>query len=180
MTCTTVFVRRYGHIPLLQPLYEGPYAILRRSLHHFTQHINNREDKVSTLQLKPCNDPTTPPAQPMTRGHQLAAVRFSYFPPPGATVACRVHFASPQMGEPHREPFTPGQPPGVFAHPAPVPATAPTRPACDRRTDLTSRPLASRSRGSPVEAITASSQTTTFLCICARYALRMHVGTPTT
>ncbi len=49
-----VFVRRDGHVPPLQPLYDGPYAVIRRSLHHFTLRIGDRVDKVSTLRLKPC------------------------------------------------------------------------------------------------------------------------------
>jgi hypothetical protein len=31
-----VWVCRSGIIPLLQPLYDGPYAVLRRGLHSFT------------------------------------------------------------------------------------------------------------------------------------------------
>jgi hypothetical protein len=42
----TLFVRWEGHVPLLQPLYDGPYAVLCRSLHHFTLRIGNKEDKV--------------------------------------------------------------------------------------------------------------------------------------
>ena len=56
----TVFVRFDGHVPPLQPLYDGPYAALRRSLHHFTLRINDKEDKVSTLRLKPWTQPTIP------------------------------------------------------------------------------------------------------------------------
>jgi hypothetical protein len=37
-----VFVRRDGHVPPLQPLYDGPYAVIRRSLHHFTLRIGTR------------------------------------------------------------------------------------------------------------------------------------------
>jgi hypothetical protein len=52
MPWLTLFVRWEGNVPLLQPLYDGlydsPYAILCRSLHHFTLHIGNKEDKVST------------------------------------------------------------------------------------------------------------------------------------
>ncbi len=68
----TVFVRRDGHVPPLQPLYDGPYTVIRRSLHHFTLRIGDREDKVSTLRLKPCTDPTAPPALPRVRGHPPA------------------------------------------------------------------------------------------------------------
>ncbi len=40
----------------------------------------------------------------------------------------RVHFTPPQPREPRREPFSPGQPPGDFARPAAVPATATALP----------------------------------------------------
>jgi hypothetical protein len=46
-----VFVRQDGHVPPLQPLYNGPYAVIRRSLHHFTLRIGDKVDKVSTLRL---------------------------------------------------------------------------------------------------------------------------------
>ncbi len=78
----TVFVRGDGHVPPLQPLYDGPYTIIRRSLHHFTLRIGEKVDKVSTLRLKPCTDPTAPPALPRVRGRPPAAVRFRDFPPP--------------------------------------------------------------------------------------------------
>ncbi len=45
----TVLVRQDGHILPLQSLYDGPYAVLRRSVHHFTLRIGDKEDKVSTL-----------------------------------------------------------------------------------------------------------------------------------
>ncbi len=58
---TMVFVRRDGHVP---PLYDGPYAVIRRTLHHFTLRIGNKVDMVSTLRLKPCTDPAVQPALP--------------------------------------------------------------------------------------------------------------------
>jgi hypothetical protein len=64
----TVFVRRDGHIPPLQPLYDGPYTVIRCSLHHFMLRIGDKVEKVSTLRLKPCTDPTAPPALPRVRG----------------------------------------------------------------------------------------------------------------
>jgi hypothetical protein len=109
-----VFVRRDGHVPPLQPLYDGPYAVIRRSLHHFTLRIGDKVDKVSTLRLKPCMDPAV---LPRVRGRPPAAVHFRDFPPRGAVAACRVYFAP---AEPRREPFSPGKPPGVFARPAAV------------------------------------------------------------
>ena len=66
----TVFVRRDGHVPLLQPLYDDTCAVICPSLHHFTLRIGDKEEKVSTLRLKPCSDPTAPPAQPRVRGRR--------------------------------------------------------------------------------------------------------------
>jgi hypothetical protein len=50
-----------------------PYTALCRSLHHFTLRIGDKEDKVSTLQLKPCTKPTAPPVQPRVRGRPLSS-----------------------------------------------------------------------------------------------------------
>ncbi len=108
----TVFVRRDGHVPPLQPRYDGPYTVIRRSLHHFTLRIGDKVDKVSTLRLKPCTDPTAPPALPRVRGCPPAAVCFRDFPPLGAVAARWVHFAPEQPAEPPREPFSSGTPPG--------------------------------------------------------------------
>ncbi len=58
-----VFVRWDGHVPPLQPLYDGPYTVICSSLHHFTLCIGDKEDKVSTLKLKPCTDCTARSAQ---------------------------------------------------------------------------------------------------------------------
>jgi hypothetical protein len=133
----TVFVRRDGHVSPLQPLYDGPFTVIRRSLHHFTLRIGDKVDKVSTLRLKPCTDPTAPPALPRVRGRPPAAVRFRDFPPPGAMAACRVHFAPELPAKPRREPFSPGMPPGVFTRPPAVLNHTAARPArnCRARQD---------------------------------------------
>ncbi len=49
-----VCFRRGGHAPPLSPLYDGPYAVLQRSLRHFRLQLGNREDNVSTSRVKPC------------------------------------------------------------------------------------------------------------------------------
>ncbi len=109
LACTlTVFVRWDGHVP---PLYDGPYAILCRSLHHFTLRTGDKEDKVYTLRLKPCTDPTVPPAQPRARGRPPTAVCCWDFPPLNTMAARRVHFAPPHVRELCQEPFSPDQPP---------------------------------------------------------------------
>jgi hypothetical protein len=45
---TEHFCLRDRHVLPLQPLYNGPYAVLQRSLHHVTLQIGDKEDKVST------------------------------------------------------------------------------------------------------------------------------------
>ena len=129
----TVFVRRDGHVPPLQPLYDDTCAVICPSLHHFTLRIGDKEDKVSTLRLKPCSDPTAPPAQPRVRGCPPAAVRFRDFSPPGAAMARQEYFVPQQPAEPRWEPFSPGPPPGVFARPASILDLAAARPACNRQ-----------------------------------------------
>ncbi len=129
----TVFVRRDGRVPPLQPLYDVPYTVIRLSLHHFTLLISDKEDKVSTLRLKLCTDPTAPPALPRVRGRPPAAFHFRDFPLPGAAAAHRVHFTPQQPAEPRQEPFSPGTPPGVFARPAAILDNTATRPARNRR-----------------------------------------------
>ncbi len=127
----TVFVRQDGHIP---PLYDGPYTVIRCSLHHFMLRIGDKEDKVSTLQLKPCTDPTALPALPRVRGRPPAAVCFpEIFHRRGVVMARRERFAPQHPAEPRREPFSPGTPPGVFARPAAVFVTGAGRPARYRR-----------------------------------------------
>jgi transposase InsO family protein len=118
----TVFMRGDGHVPPLQPLYDGPYAVIRRSLHHFALRIGDKEDKVSTLRLKPCTDPTVPPAQPRARGHPPAAIRFRDFSPPGAAAARQVHFAPQQNREGNHLPLARCQ---GFLHAPPLFSTTP-------------------------------------------------------
>ncbi len=87
-----VFVRQGGHVPPLQPLYDGPYAVLRRSLHYFTLRIAalaTERTRCPTLRLKPCMDPYAPAAQPRVSG------------------CPQVQFVPLQPWEPRREPFSP-------------------------------------------------------------------------
>jgi hypothetical protein len=114
-------------------MYDSPYTVICRSLHHFTLRIGNKEDKVSTLRLKPSTDPTASPAQPRVWGCLPVTVRFRDFPPPGAVAARQVHFAPRQPAEPRREQFPPGTSPGVFAWPAAVLDHTAARPARNRR-----------------------------------------------
>ena len=58
LAASHVLVRQDEHVLPLSPLYDGPYAVLRRSLHTFTILMGDREEVVSTSRLKPCRTPT--------------------------------------------------------------------------------------------------------------------------
>jgi hypothetical protein len=71
-----VWVRLCDHVPPLTPLYDGPYAVLQRSLRAFKLQIGAKEDQVSTSRLKPCSSSTltaSPPTRGRPRLHTAAA-----------------------------------------------------------------------------------------------------------
>ena len=74
-TATHVFVRHDAVRRPLQPPYDGPYPVLKRTNKHFTLHINGRKDTVSIHRLKPAHldreqhvhcPPRSPPPTPTT------------------------------------------------------------------------------------------------------------------
>ena len=76
-----VLVRRDGHVPPLAPLYDGPYAALRRSMQYFTIQMGSREEVVSTSRLKACHTPDVVAAAPRRRGHPPRSVVQLGLPP---------------------------------------------------------------------------------------------------
>ena len=54
-TVTHVFVRHDAVRTPLQPPYDGPYPVLKRTDKHFTIDINGRKDTVSVDRLKPAH-----------------------------------------------------------------------------------------------------------------------------
>ena len=54
-TATHVFIRRDAVRKPLQPPYDGPYSVLKRTDKHFTVDINGRKDTVSVDRLKPAH-----------------------------------------------------------------------------------------------------------------------------
>ena len=64
-----VLVRRDAVQPPLQPMYDGPYLVLERSLRTFKLQMGDRVDTVSTSRLKPCfAPPDARAAEPPRRG----------------------------------------------------------------------------------------------------------------
>ena len=85
-TATHVFIRHDAVRKPLQPPYDGPYPVVKRTDKHFTININGRHDTVSVDRLKPAhldidNTNSTPQPAPSTT------------PPPHTTRSGRrVHF----------------------------------------------------------------------------------------
>ena len=63
LVASHVLVRHDSHVLPLALLYNGPYAVLRWSLHTFTIQMGDREEVVSMGHLKPCRTPHVVPAQ---------------------------------------------------------------------------------------------------------------------
>ncbi len=53
MEASHVYIRRGGAIPLLAPLYTGPYKMLARQAKFFKLEIGGRQETVSVDHLKP-------------------------------------------------------------------------------------------------------------------------------
>jgi hypothetical protein len=69
MSSEFVLVRKDGVSPSLAQPYDGPYKVLRRSLHTFQLQIGTRIEEVSTHRLKVCRTPpNTAAAIPPRRG----------------------------------------------------------------------------------------------------------------
>ena len=58
-TATHVFIRHDAVRKPLQPPYDGPYPVIKRTDKHFTIKINNRTDTISIDRLKPAHLDTT-------------------------------------------------------------------------------------------------------------------------
>jgi hypothetical protein len=161
LSAPLVWVHRSGLVPPLQPLYDGPYAVLRCGPRSFTIRVGSGDEVVAVSRLKAC---TAADAMPSSlRRHDR---------PPGSrpgslTATKRVSFSDPLVSSPSSSPALPRDGPGtifltgkeVFARPglaAPsqVPQTVPI-PSTGTATEvgpLTSFPPAkARARGSPVD-----------------------------
>ncbi len=121
-----VWIRRGGAVPPLQPLYDGPYAVIRRGGRSFTLRVGSRDEIVSVSRLKACTSADAAPGSPRRRGRPPGKR------PGGAAAAKRVSFSHPLVSTPSTAP--PRNGPGtvflpsaeVFARPGPVaPTTSP-------------------------------------------------------
>jgi hypothetical protein len=63
-----VWVHQGGLVPPLQPLYDGPNAVLRRGPRSFTIRVGSRDEVVAVSHLKACTAADAIPGSPRCRG----------------------------------------------------------------------------------------------------------------
>jgi hypothetical protein len=117
-----VWVRRGSLIPPLQPLYDGPYTVLRCGPPSFAIRVGSLDKVVTISRCKACTAADTTPASPHCHGRL-----------PGPCPGGLVSFSDPLVSLPSsswvpprdgpRTVFLPGK--EVFAHPGPA---APSQP----------------------------------------------------
>ncbi len=114
-----VWARRGGVVPPLQPVYDGPYAVLRRSPCSFTIRVRSQDEVVAVSRLKACTAVDATPGSLCRRGRPPGSR------PGGPAATKRVSFSDPLVSSP----ASPGDGPGtvflpgkeVFACPGPAP-----------------------------------------------------------
>ncbi len=121
LSAPLVGVRWGGLIPPLQPLYDGPYAVLHCGPRSFTIRVGSRDEVVTVSRLKACTAADATPGSPCCRGTPPG-------PHPGSPAATKwVSFSDPLVSSPSfptpprdgpRTVFLPGE--KVFACPEPA------------------------------------------------------------
>jgi hypothetical protein len=117
-----VWVSRGGLVPPLLPLYNGPYAVLRRGPRSFTIRVGSRDEVVAVSHLKACTAADAMPGSPCRCGR-----------PPGSrpgslTATKQVSFSDLLVSSPSSSSVPPRDGPGtgflpgeeVFARPGPA------------------------------------------------------------
>jgi hypothetical protein len=85
MAASHVYVRRGGTLPPLAPLYQGPYAIIKRWPKYFLLQVGSLQQTVSVDRLKPhTGSAAVAPAQPPLRGRPRGVPAASASPSPPA------------------------------------------------------------------------------------------------
>jgi hypothetical protein len=121
LSAPLIWVRRGGVVPPLQPLYDGPFTVLRRGLRSFTipSPVGSRDEVIAVSHLKACTATDATPGSPRRRGRPPG----SHLGGPAATK--RVLFSDSLVSTPSFPPrdgpgtvFLPGE--EVFARPGPA------------------------------------------------------------
>jgi len=81
LAASRVFMQRGGARGPLEPVWEGPFKVLKRSRHVFLIQRGNQQETVSVLRLKPATVPAdAPDATPKPRGRPRKQVTFAVQP----------------------------------------------------------------------------------------------------
>ncbi len=94
LSASLIWVRRGGVIPPLQPLYDGPYAVLHRGPHSLTIRVRSRDEVITVSRLKACMAADATPGSPRHRGRLLGSH------PGGPAPTKRVSFSDPLVSSP--------------------------------------------------------------------------------
>jgi hypothetical protein len=89
-----IWVRRGSAVPLLQPLYDGPYSAIHRGSRSFTLQVRSRDEIVAISRLKACTAADAAPGSPRSRGRPPGRR------PGGSAAVKRVSFAHPLASTP--------------------------------------------------------------------------------
>ncbi len=121
LSAPLVWVRWGGLVPPLQPLYDGPYAVLRCGPCSFTIRVGSQDEVVAISRLKACTAADATPGSLRRRGRPPGSH------PGGPAATKRVSFSDPLVSSPS-PPAPPRDSPGtvflpgkeVFASPGPA------------------------------------------------------------
>jgi hypothetical protein len=103
LSARLVWVCCSGAVPPLQPLYDGPYAVIRHGGRSFTLQVRPREEIVAMSRLKACTTADAVPGSPRRRGRPPGKRRGGSAAaecPNGSAAANRVTFANPLASTP--------------------------------------------------------------------------------
>jgi hypothetical protein len=89
-----VWVRQGIVVPPLQPLYDGPYTVLRRGPCSFTIRVGSRDEVVAVSHLKACTAADATPGNPRRRGRPPGSR------PGGLATTKWVSFSDPLVSSP--------------------------------------------------------------------------------
>ena len=145
-TATHVYVRRDGHVPSLEPLYNGPFLVLERKEKIFILEIGQRRCPINVARLKPVHSPgEISVQQPPRRGRPPRA------PPHGSSARPSAPSgASPALPSSPPAPRRRGRPPRASLSRCPPRPSAPSGASPAQSSSLPAR----RRRGRPPNLLT--------------------------
>jgi hypothetical protein len=94
LSAPLIWVCQGGVIPPFQPLYDGPYAVLRRGPCSFIIQVRSRGEVIAVSRLKACTATDATPGSPRRRGRPPGSH------PGGPAATKRVSFSDPLVSSP--------------------------------------------------------------------------------